>query len=72
MSSSFVVPGEIITGEPGYLRGHGSYIVSSSDNSDTQLVSSVAGEIERVNKLISVRPVKQRYSGEGSNYSTSL
>jgi exosome complex component RRP4 len=28
------------------------------------LTASVAGVVERVNKLISVRPIKNRYSGE--------
>ncbi|VDN25200.1 unnamed protein product [Gongylonema pulchrum] len=31
---------------------------------DDQLVASVAGAVEQVNKLVSVRPVKSRYNGE--------
>ena len=57
--NGIVVPGHPITGEPGYLRGHGSYIGSSG-----LLASSVAGYTERINKLVSVRPFKSRYVGE--------
>jgi exosome complex component RRP4 len=32
--------------------------------SEAMLVSSVAGRVERVSKLVSVRPVKSRYSGD--------
>lgn len=78
--STFVVPGELITADAGYLRGHGSYVdnahsthknsnssssgSSTSNNDGPQLIAAVAGEIERVNKLISVRPFKSRYVGE--------
>lgn len=40
------------------FRGHGTY----ADGDD--LKASVAGIIERVNKLVLVRPLKSRYSGE--------
>jgi len=66
--SSFVVPGQLITEESGYLRGHGSYIASGEggggEGGGQTLVASLAGVIERVNKLISVRAVKSRYTGE--------
>ena len=61
--SQLCVPGEAITDESGYLRGHGSYIVTQDDGEKT-LFASVAGQIERVNKLISVRPLQNRYVGE--------
>ena len=40
------------------MRGHGTYAV------DGTLVAAVAGVVERVNKLISVRPLKSRYDGK--------
>lgn len=61
--SNFVLPGDLVTTDAGLLRGHGSYIEESSSEGQ-QLISSVAGEIERVNKLISVKPLKSRYFGE--------
>jgi len=53
-----VMPGETITTEMGFLRGHGTYI------KDNQLIATVSGVVDRVNKLISVRPLKARYQGE--------
>ncbi|XP_069697991.1 exosome complex component RRP4 isoform X1 [Periplaneta americana] len=51
-------PGEIVTCSTGYMRGHGTYMEESA------LTASVAGVAEQVNKLISVRPIKNRYTGE--------
>mmetsp|Transcript_17736 Transcript_17736/g.21530 ORF Transcript_17736/g.21530 Transcript_17736/m.21530 type:complete len:313 (+) Transcript_17736:99-1037(+) len=88
-----VMPGEIITTEDGFLRGHGTYILKSAsslltsqisgselkegdavgkDEEESEydgpegqsLVSSVAGTVLRVNKLITVQPRKSRYSGD--------
>jgi len=53
-----VSPGDIITRDLGYMRGHGTYM------DQDVLFASVAGVVERVNKLISVTPVKTRYNGE--------
>ena len=58
------VPGESITDEPGYLRGHGSYLRTNEETGDKTLVAAVSGQIERVNKLISVRSPHGRYLGE--------
>ena len=40
------------------MRGHGTYMQQDD------LFASVAGVVERVNKLIIVTPVKTRYNGE--------
>jgi len=53
-----VTPGDIITRDTGFMRGHGSYM------NDDVLYASVAGLVDRVNKLISVTPLKTRYNGE--------
>lgn len=55
----FVVPGDVITEDAGFMKGHGTF----ADDSD-RLAASVAGTVERVNKLISVKPFKTRYNGE--------
>ncbi|OXB69103.1 hypothetical protein ASZ78_009579 [Callipepla squamata] len=47
-----VVPGDTITTDTGYMRGHGTYVV------EDRLVASVAGAVERVNKLVCVTPLK--------------
>ncbi|KAI4458774.1 pnas-3 related [Holotrichia oblita] len=51
-------PGEIITKQNEFMRGHGTY----EENGD--LKASVAGVKEEINKLISIRPLKCRYNGE--------
>jgi exosome complex component RRP4 len=58
MDSLQVAPGQILTQDLSFMRGHGTFIENE------QLVASVAGKVERVNKLISVRPAKTRFNGE--------
>jgi exosome complex component RRP4 len=55
---SILIPGQLITSEIGYLRGHGSY--SDELDSGIGLFSAVAGKIERINKLITVKPIRSR------------
>ncbi|XP_029662754.1 uncharacterized protein LOC115235242 [Formica exsecta] len=52
-------PGEEISSQPDFLRGHGTYV-----DEEKTLRASVAGILEKVNKLISIRPLKARYNGE--------
>lgn len=61
-----VTPGEPILVEAGFLRGHGTYQSSGSSSSgeDAVLRSSVNGVVERVNKLVTVKPLKGRYQPE--------
>ncbi|KAF9265421.1 exosome complex exonuclease rrp4 [Marasmius fiardii PR-910] len=51
-------PGESLTSAQAFMRGHGTYV----DNDE--VIASVAGVVERVNKLITVRPVRTRYNPE--------
>ncbi|KAJ3023995.1 Exosome complex component RRP4 [Thoreauomyces humboldtii] len=53
-----VTPGEVVTTDTAFMRGHGTY------TQDEALVASLAGVVDRVNKLISVRPLRTRYNGE--------
>eukprot|EP00727_Mastigamoeba_balamuthi_P001147 m51a1_g11029 putative exosome complex component rrp4-like (302) ;mRNA; r:422171-423311 len=57
-----VIPGESIPVEAGFLRGHGTYLDDAS--SSQRLIASVSGFVERVNKLVTVRPLLSRYQGE--------
>ena len=59
-SMAIVTPGEPIPAEPGFLRGHGTLV----RRHDGALIATVAGVVERVNKLVSVRPLRSRYVGE--------
>ncbi|GMH46101.1 hypothetical protein BSKO_14065 [Bryopsis sp. KO-2023] len=60
LSPTFVCVGDIIEtdAEEGFLKGHGTQIV------EEQLVATICGVLERINKLVSVRPLKSRYAAE--------
>lgn len=66
---SMVSPGKMITNDSGFMRyqsfdiyitfsGHGTYVLNGS------LYASVAGTVERVNKLLSVKALRSRYVAE--------
>ncbi|XP_035218865.1 exosome complex component RRP4-like isoform X3 [Stegodyphus dumicola] len=55
----FVTPGYVISSDPGFMRGHGTWA-----DEDDKICATVAGSVERINKLYSVRPQRSRYSGE--------
>ncbi|KAK3900441.1 exosome complex component rrp4 [Staphylotrichum tortipilum] len=59
-SFEIVTPGETITSDPQWMRGHGTYLPPST----TTIISSVAGTVTRTNKLLSVRPLRARYTPE--------
>ncbi|KAF8159836.1 hypothetical protein B0H34DRAFT_797045 [Crassisporium funariophilum] len=56
--SHLTCPGETLTSSQVYMRGHGTYV----DNEE--VIASVAGTIERVNKLVTVRAIRSRYNPE--------
>ncbi|PWY97995.1 hypothetical protein BCV70DRAFT_202173 [Testicularia cyperi] len=43
-----------------FMKGHGTFLSPTSD----EILSSQCGTVERVNKLISVRPARSRYAAE--------
>lgn len=55
----FVGPGEVVTEDQGFMKGHGCF-----GDEQNRLCASVAGQVDRVNKLICVKPFKTRYTGE--------
>jgi exosome complex component RRP4 len=57
---SIVTPGETITSDPQWMRGHGTYVASDS----TAIISTVAGHLHKTNKLLSVQPLRARYTPE--------
>lgn len=60
--SDIVTPGELITGDATWMRGHGTYYL------DENTYSSVAGTILKVNKLLAVVPFKGRYRPETGDH----
>lgn len=52
-----VTPGEVISQDTSFMRGHGTYMEKGVQ------VASVAGYVTRVNRLITVTPLRQMYQG---------
>jgi len=64
-SHQLVSPGDVITRDAGYMRGHGTYMKGAAGtDSGGVLYATVAGLVQRVNKLITVTPPKTKYQGE--------
>ncbi|ODV88510.1 hypothetical protein CANCADRAFT_124024 [Tortispora caseinolytica NRRL Y-17796] len=57
-NNAVVTPGEVVTEEVTWMKGHGTFTDSRG------IKASLAGTVTRVNKLISVRPLKGRYQPE--------
>ncbi|KAM4065621.1 exosome complex component rrp4 [Hirsutella rhossiliensis] len=55
-----LTPGSVITSNPQWMRGHGTYVPPNSSS----ITSSLAGILTRTNKLLSVRPLRARYTPE--------
>lgn len=62
LESQIVTPGELITDDPVWMRGHGTYFL------DNMTYSSVAGTVSRVNRLLSVIPLRGRYAPETGDH----
>jgi exosome complex component RRP4 len=63
-TTSIVTPGEPITSDPQWMRGHGTYIPSTPNNPSTTIISTVAGTLHKTNKLLSVQALRARYQPE--------
>lgn len=53
---TFTCIGHEIETDESFLRGHGTTV------SDGQLRASICGVVERVDRLVSVRPIRSRYA----------
>lgn len=60
--NAIVTPGELVTNDPTWMKGHGTYFL------DNQTYSSVAGNVSRVNRLLSVIPLRGRYEAETGDH----
>lgn len=61
-NQSVVTPGELVTDDPVWMKGHGTYFLND------QTYSCVAGNISRVNRLLSVIPLRGRYLPETGDH----
>ncbi|KAJ8118511.1 hypothetical protein OPT61_g541 [Boeremia exigua] len=59
-NANIVTPGEHITSDPQWMRGHGTYVPAGSG----AIISTVAGNLHKTNKLLSVQPLRARYQPE--------
>ncbi|KAI5787188.1 hypothetical protein EDC01DRAFT_660875 [Geopyxis carbonaria] len=59
-----VTPGEVVTSDPQWMRGHGTYLDTSGDTDGARIVATVAGTVQKTNKLLSVKPLRARYTPE--------
>lgn len=55
----YITTGDVIATDSGVLRGHGTQVDDKG-----RLRATVSGFVDRVNKLVSVRPLNARYGGE--------
>lgn len=58
--TTIVTPGQTVTDDPQWMRGHGTSLQPET----TAIRSTVAGTILKTNKLLSVRPLRARYTPE--------
>ncbi|KAL8870468.1 MAG: hypothetical protein Q9174_003500 [Haloplaca sp. 1 TL-2023] len=57
---AIVTPGEVVTEDPQWMRGHGT----TAHPSSTAILATVAGTLLRTNKLLSIQPLRARYNPE--------
>ncbi|KAA8645484.1 hypothetical protein EYZ11_011831 [Aspergillus tanneri] len=60
IGAGIVTPGEVVTDDPQWMRGHGTY----SNPLSTSIIATVAGNVQKTNKLLSVQPLRARYTPE--------
>ncbi|EEQ90276.2 hypothetical protein RJZ56_004994 [Blastomyces dermatitidis] len=70
-----VTPGEVVTDDPQWMRGHGTFTrpahnpfhittPSTSTSTSNTIIATVAGTVQKTNKLLSVQPLRARYTPE--------
>jgi exosome complex component RRP4 len=59
-STSIVTPGQLVTEDAQWMRGHGTFAAPES----TAIHSTLAGTLQKTNKLLSVVPLRARYTPE--------
>lgn len=60
-SAAIITPGQTVTDDPQWMRGHGTF-TSTSD--DSLIRSTLAGTLQKTNKLLSIVPLRARYTPE--------
>nr|POF01279.1 exosome complex component rrp4 [Quercus suber] len=58
--TSILTPGQAVTSDIQWMRGHGTYATPSS----ATIFSTLAGTLQKTNKLLSIVPLRARYTPE--------
>ncbi|KAF1354756.1 exosome complex exonuclease RRP4 [Delphinella strobiligena] len=62
---TIITPGEVITSDPQWMRGHGTFTSNAGDSELMPTIrSTLAGTLQKTNKLLSVVPLRARYNPE--------
>ncbi|EDN06927.1 exosome complex exonuclease RRP4 [Histoplasma capsulatum] len=69
-----VTPGEVVTDDPQWMRGHGTFTraphhphynpPNNPATTPNTIIATVAGTVQKTNKLLSVQPLRARYTPE--------
>ncbi|KAK1824174.1 Exosome complex component rrp4 [Friedmanniomyces endolithicus] len=59
-SNTILTPGQTVTDDPQWMRGHGTF----AETSGTAIRSTLAGTLQKTNKLLSIVPLRARYTPE--------
>lgn len=59
-ATNIITPGQTVTDDPQWMRGHGTFASEES----TTIRSTLAGTLQKTNKLLSVVPLRARYTPE--------
>lgn len=60
-SANIITPGQTVTDDPQWMRGHGTF----TEGDESLLIrSTLAGTLQKTNKLLSIVPLRARYTPE--------
>ncbi|KAK4552616.1 Exosome complex component rrp4 [Recurvomyces mirabilis] len=59
-TTTIVTPGQTVTLDPQWMRGHGTFV----DTDSAAIRSTLAGTLQKTNKLLSIVPLRARYTPE--------
>lgn len=59
-STNIITPGQTVTEDTQWMRGHGTFATEQS----TTICSTLAGTLQKTNKLLSIVPLRARYTPE--------
>lgn len=64
-ATQILTPGQTVTTDPQWMRGHGTFVSANSElDDDTTIRSTLAGTLQKTNKLLSIVPLRARYTPE--------